>query len=408
VTAGCTGTIDAPRPHPPVTIGLLIDGAGADRVADSEPVRGAQLAVDLVNGVHPGLDLPLVAAAGLAGLGGGRLALAVVDSGGDPDRAEAAIAEFVVDHTAVGVVAAERAEVVAIAGASADRRQLPMVDGGTTAEYLLDVGLEWYFRTAPSDRMLAEAAFSLLRSDGAATGDPIAVLTAAPDRGADLVALLAELAAGAGLRLADPIPADAATLSLLTSGTAGVTGAAAPAGAGITEGPVIAVATAGDDGAALTRTWQQWRLGRPLIAMGSGFADDLPAADPGVLRATTWSAELAGRRPLTRAVSALYEDRHGGPMTAAAAAAFTATLTLAQAVDAAGSTAPAAVRTALRGLSVPATHTIMPWNGVRFRADGQNELAAAVVEQVAGGEARLVYPPEMAAVEVAWTPGSVQ
>jgi branched-chain amino acid transport system substrate-binding protein len=412
LAAGCTGPAGAPPPRPPVTLGLLADGTGVDRVTDTEAVRGAQLAVDLVNGAHPELDLPLAATAGLPGLDGGRIALAVADSGGDPGRAEAAAGQLVTGRAVVGVVATERAEVVAIAGAYTDRRQLPMVDGGTTAGYLLDVGLEWYFRTGPSDRMLAEAAFSLLTGDGDGVGsgagdDPIVVLTAAPDRGADLVAMLTELAAGDGLRLADPIPADAAALSLLTAGVGDPegTGAGDAAGAGATAGPVIAVATTGADRAVLARSWEQWRLGRPLIAMGPGFADDLPAADPGVLRATTWSAELAGRRPLTRAVSALYEDRHGAPMTAAAAAAFTATLTLAQAVDAAGSTAPAAVRTALRGLSVPATHTIMPWNGVRFGADGQNELAAAVVEQAAGGGIRLVHPPEMATVEVAWTSG---
>jgi hypothetical protein len=44
----------------------------------------------------------------------------------------------------------------------------------------------------------------------------------------------------------------------------------------------------------------------------------------------------------------------------------------------------------------------MPWNGVRFGANGQNQLAAAVVEARAPGGYQVVFPRELATVPMVW------
>jgi branched-chain amino acid transport system substrate-binding protein len=56
----------------------------------------------------------------------------------------------------------------------------------------------------------------------------------------------------------------------------------------------------------------------------------------------------------------------------------------------------------LRQLWLPATATIMPWDGVRFDASGQNRLANALIEQQAGTGFKIVYPRELAEATVAW------
>jgi branched-chain amino acid transport system substrate-binding protein len=105
-------------------------------------------------------------------------------------------------------------------------------------------------------------------------------------------------------------------------------------------------------------------------------------------------------------VAELYQRRFGVAMSDAAAGVFTAMLTLAMAVDAAGPADPsgnsARVRAALRRVSLPATQTIMPWDGVRFDGSGQNQLAAAVVEQRAPGGFQVVYPREVATLPLMW------
>jgi branched-chain amino acid transport system substrate-binding protein len=84
-------------------------------------------------------------------------------------------------------------------------------------------------------------------------------------------------------------------------------------------------------------------------------------------------------------------------MTEAAAETFTATITLAQAINAAGSLDPQRVRTALLSLNVPGRDTIMPWGGIRFDQTGQNVQAAGLVERVTRDDARVVFPPELSA-----------
>jgi branched-chain amino acid transport system substrate-binding protein len=133
----------------------------------------------------------------------------------------------------------------------------------------------------------------------------------------------------------------------------------------------------------------------PAVAMGAG----LSAGNAGrpLPRVAAWSADYAVRNPLAKAVADLYQRRYGAPMTDAAARTFTATLTLAVAIDRAGDGDAGRIRAALRQLWLPPTQLIMPWDGVQFGPGGQNQLADGVVEQKdAAGAYKIVYPRELA------------
>jgi branched-chain amino acid transport system substrate-binding protein len=83
-------------------------------------------------------------------------------------------------------------------------------------------------------------------------------------------------------------------------------------------------------------------------------------------------------------------------MSEEAAGSFTAVLTLAAAIDAAGSVEPQRVRGALIGLDLPGRSTIMPWRGVQFDGSHQNARAGGTVEQLVRGGSRVVFPRELA------------
>jgi ABC-type branched-subunit amino acid transport system substrate-binding protein len=139
----------------------------------------------------------------------------------------------------------------------------------------------------------------------------------------------------------------------------------------------------------------------PVVELGAGYREQAGGL-AGVVRPVGWSDELAGRHPLAQAVSGLYEQRFGQPMTGHAAAGFTGVMAVAAAANAARAGDPAAVRVALRQLDAPATQLVMPWRGIHFLPNGQNEVAAAVVEQRNGQEWQVVFPPELAAGSVSW------
>jgi branched-chain amino acid transport system substrate-binding protein len=134
------------------------------------------------------------------------------------------------------------------------------------------------------------------------------------------------------------------------------------------------------------------------VAVGRGVAGlgAVTGARP-VLRTVGGSTDFAARNPVGKAVADLYQRRFNTPMNDVAAAAFTATLTMAVAIDRASGAEATQIRAALRNLWLPATETIMPWDGVRFGPGGQNDLAGGVVEQrSASGAFEVVYPRELA------------
>lgn len=399
VMAGCT----APEPAPEsLVIGVLSVSAASAADPSNDAVRGAQLAIDVVNDSHPSIPVPLAAASGLPSLGGVKLTLAGADTNRNADEAAAKAAGLVNERGAVGVVIADSAAITAASASQMQRMRVPLVDAYSTADYLTELGMDWYFRSGPGDRMLAESAFALLRRQfaEAAARPRIAVVTQAGGDSASGAAHLKDLASREGITVAMQHECaesglDAGLLASRLSQSA----------------PDAVFAWAHTDAGAQT-------IGRivgglagspPVLGLGHGFrqldrpATAKPGFKPALLRAVSWSAELARRGPAGLSVMELYERRFGRPMTDVAAAMFTAVIALAAAIDTAGSADPAAIRTALRQTSLPATQMIMPWNGVRFGSDGRNQLAAAVLEAWDGNAFRVVYPAELASTPLRWT-----
>jgi branched-chain amino acid transport system substrate-binding protein len=172
------------------------------------------------------------------------------------------------------------------------------------------------------------------------------------------------------------------------------------------------------DAMAAVQMMQKLGYARPaLLAYGGGFVngafiDDvqtgnpacgLPGADPaGIIARVAWSPDPKSQSPTARRIAQLFQQRYKRPMTPTAASGFTAMMTLAQAINNAGSTDPAKIRAALAALDISASGTIMPWTGVRFDADGQNVRAQFVLQQIIGGSYRVVDPADVASATVRW------
>lgn len=393
LATGCT----TPEPPPgPLVVGVLAPLTGPGSDTGPETVRGAQLAVEVVNNPHPDLPVPLGPEAGLPRRGRAVLTLATADTGGRSDTATGALAGVADAHHPAGLVSAESAEVTVALSSQAQRLRVPLIDAGSTADYLTELGADWYFRTGPSDSQLAESAFALLGRLPRGQGGAIALVTESGEDGAVAARRLRELAERDGAAVSGQFeqPTGTSDPAALAASLA-----AAPPRAVFAWARTVPAATA------IAEAVDRTDATVSLFGLGEGFrALSKPAArDPGLLRAVPWSAEFAGRSPVGRQVAELYRQRFGRAMTAAAVDAFTAVITLAVAIDAAADGDTAAIRTALRQTEQPAAGLIVPWNGVRFGPDGQNMLAAAVVEQWQDRGFRLVYPIELATGQARWT-----
>ena len=96
-----------------------------------------------------------------------------------------------------------------------------------------------------------------------------------------------------------------------------------------------------------------------------------------------------------RRTSALSTSWVDGPC-----AANTGFMTLADALNRAGSTDPEKLRAALAATNIPPDQLIVPCRGVKFDATGQNELVRPILMQVQKGKYCTIYPFELASCQV--------
>jgi branched-chain amino acid transport system substrate-binding protein len=384
--AGCTSSSSKQSAvAPEIRIGLLAPASATG----TEAARGAQLAALVLNNRPGSASVPL-AGAHLPGLRGAKVQIVQANSAGDPDTAVKEATRLVSERNVVGLISADTAVATAVASERTERIGVPFLGAVASADFLTERGLDWFFRVTPTDSMLAQASLAML---GQTSGTPVRRLSIVHPNDAtsnEAATAIQGLAAQAG--------DEAASTGTFTSGTdAHPTVAQAR---GTNPDAVIAVAAQPNDAGALLAAGAMTPEARPVsLAVGDGFSLQTirQAAQTKVLHSAGWSRDLADRNLSASAVTDLYRQRYKTPMTEAAAGTFTTTLTLAQAIAAAGSLDPQRVRTALLGLDVAGRDTIMPWGGIRLDQTGQNTLAAGLIEQVTRNSARVVFPRELAA-----------
>jgi branched-chain amino acid transport system substrate-binding protein len=385
-----------------VRIGVLAPQSGPSRAAGNEVLQGAELAAALVNGDEGAVQLAGVGTGGLARLGGAKLRIVPGDTRSDPEDGATEAARLVAGGRVAGLVGAFDPLVTDVASQRTERLGVPFVNGDSPADYLTERGLDWFFRTGPTDRMFAEAFYSALRETAGADAAKVAILSTS-DQPSSVVAKLAE-------DLAEEGGFDLVTQRSVAPPRKGESPPVAAVNQIRAEEPdaVFVIASNPDAATTLLKAFGQAGYSPPgILAFGAGFTPPtvLGAGPDGeaVLSSTAWSREIAGRSAIAKPVMDLYEERFDQPMSETAAGTFTAVLVLAEAIDNAGSTDPQRVRAALLNLDIPARETIMPWSGIRFDASSrQNAAANGVVEQRVGQAFRVVFPGELQQAEPVW------
>jgi branched-chain amino acid transport system substrate-binding protein len=292
----------------------------------------------------------------------------------------------------VALVGAYDAAVTEAASQQTERHGVPFVNGDSPADYLTQRGLDWFFRTGPTDRMFGEAFYSTLQQEKVKP-ERISILYTTDADGESLHRVLHTLAPEANYQEHGMVKFPPGKPNLVPE-IQKLRDEKKP--------EALFIATSrGDDTVRILKTMEAMNYRPPQIFV-FGAEGSVPqvleaagTAAEGVYYSTAWSREIAGRSGIGRAVMERYEQRFNQPMGETAAGTFTAVLVLAKAIDNAGSTDPERVRAALLNLDIPGRETIMPWSGIRFDASRQNAAANAVVEQRVGQTFRVVFPNEL-------------
>jgi branched-chain amino acid transport system substrate-binding protein len=377
----------------PLTGQLASYGQGAQ--------RALQCAAELINGKHPEINNPLAKNAGLSGLPGSPAIKLVFADSPDPQNAVAAAQRLIAQDGVVALTGSYASSITEPASRVAEQRKIPFVNGDSSATNLTERGFKYFFRTTPLEKDITAEAVRMAQGFAAKSGS--AEFTAAvvhedtqfgQSSGNGLRAALE----AAGVKTVETVSYRAQSADL--TGVVLKLRAANP--------DVVFLSAYVADAVLLTKTFKQMDYfpkaliglnGTNVPAYVSGLGAD---ADYG-LGISLFPTDLGERKPLTGQINAFCEKLNGQALDDSSSRALVGLLVLVDAINRAGSAEPEAIRNALAATDLGPDDIIMPWRGVKFDPETQqNELGSVAFQQIRDGKFQTVWPEELAVGKPVW------
>jgi branched-chain amino acid transport system substrate-binding protein len=372
-----------------VTVGAIYRLTGI--AAGSDARAAIETAEDIVNSPHPGLEtVSLGAGQGLPNLGGAKIAVTFGDDLGNVSVAQAQALRLIGKERVAALIGAGASGPTLAASAVAERRGVPFLVPDAAAPDITGRGFKFLFRTTPLGTDLAKDYMRFLAElkAGGTNIDTVGLLYASDDRGKAEAALLRDAAKAAGLTIAPE----------LGYGPGGMDAPVIVAALKhANPDALIAIGDAPD--ARLLVTTMNTVGYKPPVLIG----DDFGFSDPsfvtstgnlaqGLIDRSVWSPGKPGSA--TAIANALFKAKSGRDLDDASARVVQGFLVLADAINRAGSTDPAAIQKALRDTDLKPGQLIVGYDGVKFDDNGQNMLAATYLTQLQGKQYVAVWPTE--------------
>jgi len=336
---------------------------------------------------------------GMPGLKGAKVRLVFADHQGKPDVGQAEVERLITQEKIRAVVCCWHSNVTAAASQVAERYGLPFVNAESSSPPLTARGFKWFFRTSPHDGHFTQVMFDFFRDFQAKRGVKLKTLGITYEDttfGADSGKVEKELAARYGYDVVLDLQYRARATSLASE----VQRLKAA-------NPDVWMPTSYQTDAILfVRTSRELDYNpRMIMAQDAGhissdFVKEVGREAEGTLTRAPFSTDLIDKRPVAKALNAIYAKRAGKDLYDFPARAFTGITTLLDAINRAGSTDPEAVRKALVATDIPGDQLIMTWEGVKFDRTGQNTGVKGIILQMQGGKYHTVYPFDAATREV--------
>jgi branched-chain amino acid transport system substrate-binding protein len=375
-----------------VTIGAIYRLTGG-AAGGNEARMAVEVAEDIVNQPHKGLEsLPLGAGQGLPNLNGAKIAVSFADDLGNVSVAQSQALRLIGQERVAALIGAGGSPATLAATMVAERRGIPFLVPDAEAPNITGRGFKWVFRTTPlgGDFAKTYAQFLAELKQGGAKTDTVAVVAENTAYGTAETAALRDALNEAGFSQLVEIgyPADATDLS--------------PQIAQLRDKhPDVAIFISGTADASVAMKTMKTLDYKPPLLIGddSGFSDPAFLASvgnlaQGVIDRSVWAAGKPGGA--TAIVNDLYRAKSGRDLDDAGARVLQGFLVLADAINRAGSTDPAAIRQALQQTALEPKQLIVGYNGVKFDETGQNTLASTYLAQLQGKAYIPVWPGESA------------
>ena len=384
-----------------IRIGAVYPLTGNIASTGLDCLHGVELAVEIINGTYPDLNLPLAKNAGLPNLGGAKLKLVVADTKGEPKNGQAEAERLVTQEKVVGMIGAYQSSVTKTASQATERLKIPYVCSDSSSPTLTERGLKYFFRVSPHDAIFARDQMQFLKDLEKAKGVKIGTIAALYENtefGSNVGKQILKLAPEFGFKVVADI-----------SYAANATDVTSEVGRLINANPdVLMHASYITDAILFTKTYREMGFVPKGLMTFAGYIEPgyLPAvkADGNdIIVRSTFALDLAKNKPLVAKVNALFKKKYGIDMSENAARSFTAPFVIADAMNRAKTTEAEAVVKALLSTNIPGDQVLYPWKGIQFDPEShQNIHARGILVQIQNQNYVTVWPFESAAADVIW------
>ena len=384
-----------------VVIGVMYPLSGSAAQAGIDAVAALNTALEIIN-EESSLNLPLAKGKGLPNLGGAKIRIIVADHQGKPDIGQGEAERMITQEGVHAMYGAYYSSVTGAGSQVAERHQIPWVNGESTSPKLTTRGFKSFFRTTPHDGEFTQLMFEFMndfKNKHSEKLESVAIFHEDTLWGTDSGAVQNKMAKENGYKVATKIAYRAKTTSL-TSEVQIIKASNAD---------VFLPSSYTNDAMLFMRTAKELDYNpRLLVAQNAGYTDPtfiatLGSDAEGVITRSPFNTDLAKTIPLINEVNAAFKKHSDGrELSDVPVRAFTGFMVLADAINRAGSTDPEKIRKALTETDMPSDQLIVPWKGIKFGPDGQNQLVRGILMQVQNGKYCTVYPFELASCELVY------
>lgn len=385
-----------------VRIGALYPLSGAVAKSGEDTLNAIRLAVDVINGKYPDSSLPFAKPGGLPGLKGAKIDLIAADHQGSPEIGAAEAERMITQQKVAALIGTFHSSVALTVSQVAERERIPFITGESEATPLTERGYKWIFRTTPSSLSQARDFFAFLRDVNSKRDQKIKTIAVVHEN-----TLWGQEFGTAMDSYSKEFPEFSVVANIgYQQGTTDVTSEVQRL---ISLKPDVVVHASYDAEAILfAKTYKQYNFApQGILAIGaafgsSAFRNALKDDANYFLVREHWALDLAAKNPMIADVAKLYQAKYNKAMDGTPARAFQAMMTLADAINRAGSTDPDAIQKALQQTDLPASSLIMPWEGVKFDAKGQNTKTRGIFVQTVNDKPVTVWPFDLAQSPLVW------
>lgn len=372
-----------------VKIGAIYPLSGNAASAGNSAKAALEVAADIINNDHPELgDLTLAKGAGLPNLGGAKIEFVFADNQGTPAAGQNQALRLITEEKVHALTGAYQSGITLTASAISEKYGIPFLSGESVAANLTERGFKWFFRTTPIASDIAKIYMDFLKEmKGKGTKvDSIAIVNENTEYGTSIAKVIREAAKENGLNVSLEVPYSANTTDVQ----------AQVLQLKDKNPDCIIFVSYTSDAILYMKTMQALGYKPPiLIGDNSGFSDAafLKTVGPIAQGAINRSAFDIGKPgTVTYLVNEMFKKKTGNDLDDTAGRAMQGVLTLAEAINRAGSTDPAKIQAALKATDLKPNQLMMGYRGVKFDEKGNNTLAAALLIQVQGDKYVAVWP----------------